>query len=507
MQPLALGLDRFPEWRQGQDKAFEFLTTDSGSTRVAALPTGVGKSLLAVAFAKWARQPTVVLTSTKALQEQYAREFGQYGMVSIKGMSNYPCRLLREEGKIGSPTCDVGPCLEGKSCEYKTVGCDYYDQLALARRSPIVVTNYAFWFTAARNPNSPLGDRPIVVCDEAHSAMEELSRFVGVEFSNDEVRLGDKLEWGIPQWQKWATEQKPIIESALLKAKTVFQIKTLRTMAEKVAKVIRIEPNGWCIDMFESKSVRLEPVWAKQYVGQYLRQGAHTLALLSATIRPYHMDWFGIEGASFFEVESPFPIDRRPIYWVPTLRMSRATEETGFPRLMKRIDSIIKSRLGQKGIIHSVSYRRAKQIVEASEYRHLMDLNTSFNTATVVEQFKRDDRPRILVSPSVDTGFDFPYRQADWQIITKIPFPVPTDPLVAARALDDNSYHAKIAVSRLVQMTGRVMRADDDMGETFIIDDNVNYLESRYKPFFPRWWRDAYKRTGFVPPAPEGYNG
>jgi Rad3-related DNA helicase len=213
------------------------------------------------------------------------------------------------------------------------------------------------------------------------------------------------------------------------------------------------------------------------------------------------MDWFGVEDFSFFEVESPFPVERRPIHWIPTLRMSRSTEEAGFPRLMKRIDDLIRSRPGRKGIIHTVSFARAKKIVEMSDHANLMDLNTSASTSSVVDRFKRDPRPRILVSPSIDTGFDFPYRTADWQIIAKVPFPVPTDPLVAARSLDDESYHAKIAASRLVQMTGRVMRAEDDMGETFILDDNVNFLFSRYKPFFPRWWREAYRRTGFVPPA------
>jgi len=255
--------------------------------------------------------------------------------------------------------------------------------------------------------------------------------------------------------------------------------------------------------MFEAKAVKFQPIWARDYVTQYLRQGAQEIVLLSATIRPYHMDWFGVSDFSFFEVESPFPVERRPIHWIPTLRMSRSTEEAGFPRLMKRIDDLIASRPGRKGIIHTVSFSRAKKIVEMSQHSGIMMLNASANTGTVVEQFKRESKPVVLVSPSIDTGFDFPYRSADWQIIAKVPFPVPTDPLVAARSLDDDNYHAKVAVSRLVQMTGRVMRAEDDMGETFILDDNVGYLVSHFKPYFPRWWREAFKRTGFIPPAPD----
>lgn len=498
MQPRDLGLDAYDKWRNGQDKAFDFLTADSSVWKVAALPTGVGKSLLAMAYAKWVNRPTVILTSTKALQSQYMRDFERYGLVDVKGMGNYPCRLWSDNGKDYS--CDLGPCLDNEACEYKSAGCAYYDRVAMARRAPIVVANYAFWFTAARQPVPPLGERPTVILDESHAAMEELSRFVGVEFSNDEVKLGDKLGWSIADWIAWGKEQLPIIKAALPQAKSLYALRTLRQMEQKVSRLVHIEPSGWCLDAFESKSVRMEPVWARQYVTQYLRQGARDVALLSATIRPYHMDWFGVDDYSFFEVESPFPVERRPVIWLPTVRMSRKTEAAGFPRLMNRIDAIVGARTDRKGIIHTVSYQRAKQIIEASDHKDRMLFNAPSDTAAVVEQFRRATGPKVLVSPSVDTGFDFPYTTAEYQIIAKVPFPVPTDPLVAARSLDDEQYHAKVAVSRLVQMTGRVMRAEDDMGETFILDDNVHFLQSRYKPFFPRWWRDAYKRVGFVPP-------
>src|SRR5574341_65971 len=48
MQPNELGLLAYDKWRNGQDKAFDFLTADASTWKVAALPTGVGKSLLAM---------------------------------------------------------------------------------------------------------------------------------------------------------------------------------------------------------------------------------------------------------------------------------------------------------------------------------------------------------------------------------------------------------------------------------------------------------------------------
>lgn len=505
MKPTDLGLpSRYAEWRDGQDAAFDFLTTDEGSWKVCALPTGVGKSLLAVAYAKWLRQPCVILTSTKALQTQYVRDFGPSGLVQVKGMSNYPCRLWQESRPDTTVGCDLGPCLDGDTCDYKTVGCEYYDAIARARSAPIVITNYAFWFTAAAMGTQPIGPRPFVICDEAHAAIEELSRFVGVEFSGAEIKLEDKLQWGLDGWREYAKVQLPLIADALQKCQNLREIRLLRTMHKKLYKLTQIvDDSNWCMDAFESKAIKFEPLWARQYVDNYIKQGAQEVSLLSATIRPYHMDWFGVEKHSYLELSSPFPVDRRPIWWVPTVKMSRKTEEESWPRLMKRIDDLIESRLDRKGIIHTVSFSRAKQIYESSRWRGMMLLNQTANTQLVVDRFRATKDPCVLVSPSVDTGFDFPYAAAEYQIICKVPFPVPTDPLVAARSLADPLYHRKLAVTRLVQMAGRVMRAEDDAGETFIIDDSINFLMSHTKPYFPQWFREAYKRVGFVPPAPE----
>jgi hypothetical protein len=41
-----------------------------------------------------------------------------------------------------------------------------------------------------------------------------------------------------------------------------------------------------------------------------------------------------------------------------------------------------------------------------------------------VATFKRRKAPAFLVSPSMTTGWDFPYDQCRWQIIAKVPIPV-----------------------------------------------------------------------------------
>jgi Rad3-related DNA helicase len=246
--------------------------------------------------------------------------------------------------------------------------------------------------------------------------------------------------------------------------------------------------------MFENKHVKFEPVWAKDYVPRYLIQGARELVLLSATLRPHHMDLFGFDEFGFYETDSPFPVENRPIIWVPTARVTRKTEEDAFPKLVARCDEIVAARPNQKGLIHTVSFSRAKRLVEESSFSDIMMINTSRDTNMVVEQFRSSSAPRVLVSPSVDTGFDFPYSMAEYQIILKCPFPVPTDPLVAARSMHDPMYHRKVAVTRLVQMAGRIVRAEDDAGDTYVLDNAIHWLMSKTAPYFPRWFRAAFRR-------------
>ena len=130
----------FRKLRPQQEEVLERLMASTHRVDVAALPTGTGKSLLAIAYARMTGLPAVVLTSTRALQDQYALDFPAPLTYDVRGMGNYPCRAL------DTGSCDVGPCLDGEACVWREAGCAYYDRIRRAAAHPIVVTNYAFWF-------------------------------------------------------------------------------------------------------------------------------------------------------------------------------------------------------------------------------------------------------------------------------------------------------------------------------------------------------------------------
>jgi ATP-dependent DNA helicase DinG len=197
-------------------------------------------------------------------------------------------------------------------------------------------------------------------------------------------------------------------------------------------------------------------------------------------------------------------VEKRPIYRLHLgTRINSKTSQTNLLWWVNKIDQVIESRLDRKGIIHTVSYARAKFLQEHSRYGSLMILHESSEIQKAVGEFKGMSAPAILVSPSVHTGFDFPYEDAEWQIIAKVPYPDTRTGIAKARKNADSDWDTRLAVATMVQMAGRVMRAEDDAGETFILDDTMNYVVSRFRGDFPRWFRDAYREVASIP-APLG---
>ena len=103
------------------------------------------------------------------------------------------------------------------------------------------------------------------------------------------------------------------------------------------------------------------------------------------------------------------------------------------------------------------------------------------------------ERPRgtIVLSPSVETGYDFKGDLARWKIIAKVPYGYIGDPFVKLNMTRDPSWYARQAILRLVQASGRVTRGINDSGDTYIIDSNATRLIVDNDTIFPEWYLDA----------------
>ncbi len=95
----------------------------------------------------------------------------------------------------------------------------------------------------------------------------------------------------------------------------------------------------------------------------------------------------------------------------------------------------------------------------------------------LLESFRSSERAVLLGTRSFWEGVDIPGEALSVLVIVKLPFAVPTDPLVAARAetFEDpfNEYHLPEAILRFRQGFGRLIRTQSDRGVVVILDRRV----------------------------------
>jgi len=212
----------------------------------------------------------------------------------------------------------------------------------------------------------------------------------------------------------------------------------------------------------------------------------------------------GVEDSILYlEYPSDFPVQRNYLTHVPTVNVRASMGEGEIAHWVRQIDNIIRGRLDRKGIIHTTSYARVKEVINRSEFAWMMlEYKGSKDAERAIEAFKTIDQPCILIGPSITTGYDFPGTACEYQILCKVPFPDTRSPILKARCELDKSYGDYLTMQTLVQTCGRAMRFKMDSCENFIVDDNIRWFMGRNAATLaPKWFRRTYRSLNKIPPA------
>jgi DNA polymerase-3 subunit epsilon/ATP-dependent DNA helicase DinG len=105
---------------------------------------------------------------------------------------------------------------------------------------------------------------------------------------------------------------------------------------------------------------------------------------------------------------------------------------------------------------------------------------------TLLETFRSADRAVLLGTRSFWEGVDVPGEALSVLAIIKLPFDVPSDPIIAARSetFEDpfNQYSLPEAILRFRQGFGRLIRTQQDRGVVVILDKRL--LSKSYRQAF-----------------------
>ena len=113
--------------------------------------------------------------------------------------------------------------------------------------------------------------------------------------------------------------------------------------------------------------------------------------------------------------------------------------------------------------------------------QNILAQNISGGRHMILEQFRQNHRMILLGTDSFWEGIDVPGEACEIVIITRLPFPVPTHPLVMAisekmdRVHGESfmSYAVPEAVIRFRQGCGRLIRTATDRGALVVLDNRI----------------------------------
>jgi Rad3-related DNA helicase len=516
---------KFQTWFPGQEElTLKLLSWFEGDKRFlcANVPTGFGKSVVAIVSGWLSGDKVVYITNTKGLQDQLMEDFKEpVGLVQIMGQNNYTC--------IDSPsnTVDRGKCHAGLTCAWKSE-CLYYSALDRARQGRIINTNYAYWLAQNCYSDGLLGKNdlgevegtyPLVIMDEAHSAGSALEQHLTVTLNNLDLDMleWEPRDWDWPQWQLQAAFKHQELSYEIVELRKSLKLEInrpdlrqyLRRFQRLRSLVLRLDSLQrsqveW-IREWSTNSVSLCPIWPSTYNSRLLI--GDKILLMSGTLTRKGVEKLGIMEEECEWIDSPSPFDPAlsPIHHVETIRLTYNTPPENYKVWARRIDQIIEKRLDRKGILFTVSYARAQLFHRLSAHQDKLVLHDTWNVQDRVAEFKQMKAPAVLVSPTVTSGWDFPDSECEYIIIGKVPFVTATGELTKARQKNDSEWVHSLAMETIVQEAGRGTRSGTDRCEVFIVDDMWKWWYPKFKHFSPQWFQDRIgKSLDLVPEPREG---
>ncbi len=205
---------------------------------------------------------------------------------------------------------------------------------------------------------------------------------------------------------------------------------------------------------------------------------------------------FGDRRVAYLECGSPIKPENRPFVYEPSYNLGFKYVEMALPAVVRCIEKLL-ARHPEKGLIH-LPYGLAQQVRERMTNPRLLfhDRDTK---VWALDQFKTaaPETGRVLVASGLYEGVDLPYDAARWQLIGKVPFLSLGDQRVAFKAEENPNWYAWEAAKRVIQAAGRIVRAPDDYGITYVMDTNFARLLDgdvhRDTPLFPSFFKAALR--------------
>lgn len=497
-------------------------------------PVGIGKSYYSVMFMDWFKRnyditaQFDILTNSKILQEQYTNDFDF--MNSLWGKGSYECETYNTDCGTGMEWCK----LQNKKCDF----CPYSEAKYKFENGDVALTNFHLFLTyMVYMPGAWKRSSRVLIIDEAHDFDSVFCDFITTKiskpllkrngFNDEDVHRAMALFGDYPEDLTIEDFISIINDDFLNIVKSVINrlaresedgslesMKTLQSLNnnflkwESLSQQYKNTPSNWILEAERIKKynkdghptdeyieMTAQPVWAYPYLDEYVWSKYDYVIFMSGTIldKDVFSKMNGLDNdlAAYISIESPFPLENRPIYYFyNTGKQTFKTKEIVWSKQKEVLRKIIKKHKKDKGIIHTSNYEIQGWVgKEFNESRILT--HDSTNRSDVLQLHYNSEDPTVLVSPSMMTGVDLRDDFSRHQTILKMPYPNLGSKKIKKRMDTMKEYYGLATVRDLIQMYGRSIRSQEDNASTYVLDSCFGDLLKWNARYFPKWVKDA----------------
>ncbi|HSL43269.1 MAG TPA: helicase C-terminal domain-containing protein [Anaerolineales bacterium] len=252
---------------------------------------------------------------------------------------------------------------------------------------------------------------------------------------------------------------------------------------------IEVQPNG------NRLSLNAAPLSVAALVEKYLWHEKRSVILTSATLTAhgefqYLRNTLGADEADEMQLGSPYDYESAALLYIAN--DIPEPNVNGYQQLLDRTLVSTAKATGGRMLVLFTSYAALKKTSQAitgplaREDIYVYEQGDGASPNALLESFKATDRAVLLGTRSFWEGVDVPGDALSIVVLTKLPFDVPTDPLIAARSemYEDafQQFYLPEAILKFRQGFGRLIRTASDRGVVAILDRRV--LTKQYGPLF-----------------------
>ena len=252
---------------------------------------------------------------------------------------------------------------------------------------------------------------------------------------------------------------------------------------------LEVQPNG------NRLSLNAAPLSVASLVEKYLWHEKRSVILTSATLTThgefqYLRNTLGADEADEMQLGSPYDYESAALLYIAN--DIPEPNVNGYQQQLDRALLATAKATGGRMLVLFTSYAALKKTAQnitgplAREDIYVYEQGDGASPNALLESFKATDRAVLLGTRSFWEGVDVPGDSLSIVVLTKLPFDVPTDPLIAARSemYEDSfqQYYLPEAILKFRQGFGRLIRTASDRGIVAILDRRV--LTKQYGRLF-----------------------